>query len=798
MAQRPHPRPFYDSDITDYRLDSPFTSNVELSYIESSSEDKQQSEEDTHTLLDHINTAYSPRYDDTVKHSVRVTSRIVDDDAHSGEGLQKYLDELRGSKLGRYVSLNPYAVEDGPTKNPFRGWRKAVILAAIVTGIVLLVNTMFAVVMGAKFPAVDGVGTIYTGDCNLVKRWNTALHLTINFLGTALLAASSFTMQCLSSPTRSEVNAAHAKRKPLDIGIPSWKNLAHLQRWKGILWWLLCLSTLPLHLLWNSTLFATNGTNLFTWLAVDESFLSGASWQAPPNDTSSYCNGYTLPSDNIQVIYGGYKAGQYERLEALDCFNAYNVDYINTRRSLILVTKPDTTLNMSRCGYYRQLWNGSSVVALDTDWKPGWNELGDYPYYRNVTEFKQQAKIGNFTLLGYPVEYCYSQVTKMSTCQLQYVSYIIYVVIICNAIKLVCMCAAARSLWNLKEPILATIGDAVSSFLDQPDETTKGFCLLDGAAVRAGVWRDSTMKYDVTYDRKPKARLYSATSATRWWWTIILCTLYLILGFTLFGLSFSLATDYRTSEVLRMKFGQVDSGMILGLGGDSGIGLIKDVLVANSFQLALSTTYFLYNALYTAQCAALEWASYLTDRKSLRVTWPRGQQRSTYYLQLPYRYGIPLTALLIAMHFLISQSIFLARLRYYNALGDVSESESFTDVGFSPVANLTTCCVGALMILAQVINAYRWLDNRIPVHGNKSAVLSAMCHPESNGPLKSKKYTSFEHLQEESVATMPLTWGATRNPDGGVGDNEDAEEGAGHCAFTEYTVPMPDPGKKYR
>ena len=123
------------------------------------------------------------------------------------------------------------------------------IAAAAVTGLVLLINISFAVVTIIKFTVNDGVGIIYSGDCGLVKRWDTTLHLMINLLGTALLAASSFTMQCLSSPTRSELNDAHSKRVSLEIGIASFKNLFYMRVWKGVLWALLCFSTLPLHLL---------------------------------------------------------------------------------------------------------------------------------------------------------------------------------------------------------------------------------------------------------------------------------------------------------------------------------------------------------------------------------------------------------------------------------------------------------------------------------------------------------------------------------------------------------------------
>lgn len=252
---------------------------------------------------------------------------------------------------------------------------------------------------------------------------------------------------------------------------------------------------------------------------------------------------------------------------------------------------------------------------------------------------------------------------------------------------------------------------------------------------------------------------------------------------------------------MKLKFGQVDSGMILDLDGASGIGLIQDVLVANSFQLALSTTYFLYNSLYTAQCAALEWASFACGkRKSLRVTWPRGLQQSTYYLQLPWRYGVPLTGLLILMHFLISQSIFLARLIYIDSEGFES-SMSFTDVGFSPPAILTSCCVGLGLILAQVAHACRPLENHIPIHGNKSAVISAMCHPDTKKSIAMRKRSSSIR-EATNLATQPLMWGVTEMPSQHQDDemvySDSLDQTAGHCTFSADVVELPQIGKRYQ
>jgi hypothetical protein len=57
-------------------------------------------------------------------------------------------------------------------------------------------------------------------------------------------------------------------------------------------------------------------------------------------------------------------------------------------------------------------------------------------------------------------------------------------------------------------------------------------------------------------------------------------------------------------------------------------------------------------------------------RKGLRVSEnPRGAQRSTYFLQLPYRYAIPLLIVSSAMHWMVSQSLFLVTVLRYQPGG---------------------------------------------------------------------------------------------------------------------------------
>ena len=110
-----------------------------------------------------------------------------------------------------------------------------------------MINLIFTIWAGAASKSGMKLGTLYTGPCGTVHKADSWIHIAINVMGTLLLGASNYTMQCLSSPTRSEVDAAHAMGKFMDVGLPSFRNL---HGWKKkILFTLLVVSTLPLHFL---------------------------------------------------------------------------------------------------------------------------------------------------------------------------------------------------------------------------------------------------------------------------------------------------------------------------------------------------------------------------------------------------------------------------------------------------------------------------------------------------------------------------------------------------------------------
>lgn len=154
----------------------------------------------------------------------------------------------------------PTSKSNREKRRKLQGWRFGVACSAWVAFTVLMMNVILTIYAGARFKADDGVGTAYHGSCEVVNSWTTWLHILINALSSILLSASNYTMQCLCSPTRAEIDKAHAKGDWLDVGVASVRNiLGRIRPMRQMLWWALALSSIPIHLLYNSAIFKSLG-----------------------------------------------------------------------------------------------------------------------------------------------------------------------------------------------------------------------------------------------------------------------------------------------------------------------------------------------------------------------------------------------------------------------------------------------------------------------------------------------------------------------------------------------------------
>ena len=127
------------------------------------------------------------------------------------------------------------------------GWRAGALASCLTALLVLIINISVMIWATAKYPLAGHVGLLFNGDCAKAKSINAWLQVAVNILSTVLLGASNYCMQCLSSPTREEVDRAHARGVFLHIGVPSAHSIWGIGRRRRSLWLVLAISALPLH-----------------------------------------------------------------------------------------------------------------------------------------------------------------------------------------------------------------------------------------------------------------------------------------------------------------------------------------------------------------------------------------------------------------------------------------------------------------------------------------------------------------------------------------------------------------------
>lgn len=220
-------------------------------------------------------------------------------------------------------------------------------------------------------------------------------------------------------------------------------------------------------------------------------------------------------------------------------------------------------------------------------------------------------------------------------------------------------------------------------------------------------------------------------------------------------------------------FGTIAGNNLLNV----GTSLIGGILLANLPQAVLSYLYLTFNALYTNMFVGKEWSSYYAERKALRVTSPVGQQRATYWLNVPFRYAIPMTVMSGVFHWLASQSIFLVQITVIDAYTR-EPYRKISTCGYSPVAIILCTALGTIIALGGcVIGQFKYAPG-MPVAGSCSAAISAACHPL---------------LEDTEASTKPVQWGAVTH-----GEQDDKEEETvGHCTFSSFPIHPPIPGHLY-
>lgn len=133
-----------------------------------------------------------------------------------------------------------------------------------MSSIVLAFNITVLVIGATRDRGFEnGFAVPMSGMADEMSWWSSAIHIVINALSTLLLAASNYTMQVLSSPTRKDIDKAHAKHEHLDIGVLSIRNLGRIPKRRLFLFLIMGLSSIPVHLFYNSAVFYIGANNQY-------------------------------------------------------------------------------------------------------------------------------------------------------------------------------------------------------------------------------------------------------------------------------------------------------------------------------------------------------------------------------------------------------------------------------------------------------------------------------------------------------------------------------------------------------
>ncbi|KAI1480188.1 hypothetical protein F4774DRAFT_379962 [Daldinia eschscholtzii] len=432
-------------------------------------------------------------------------------------------------------------------------------------------------------------------------------------------------MQILSSPSRLEINRAHLELQSLNIGISSMRNLRFSPIYKSIGWAILLLSSIPIHLLFSSSIFETHFQNSEWRLTVAshsfsthevEFFPPGASlansgtpsfsWNSSMKDPiCRYFEGYgehvaledywdTESAVFHNITKTANESKLWENITSHNCREYYaSCRPKNIYRDVVIVvdTQVDSPGGWTRSQIFsdpsdvlgpiwnpymppndlNSLWYSSqcnthlpTAIAFESDlrtacclsscartlgfwWKGILTNESASPeseWILNLHESSRcsipnEKKFGyNDTFNSFPVRYCLAEPSPIPQCYVGLSNILLLITISCIFLKAL---ACTFVLTYLPHAPLVTLGDALESFISDPDPVTIGlgtFNIYDSHRIQFEPLTDagtnnaaelSDMPQPRTWSHSAK-RLISFVPRTAWWSTLIPIACFICIG----------------------------------------------------------------------------------------------------------------------------------------------------------------------------------------------------------------------------------------------------------------------------
>ncbi|KAF5024391.1 hypothetical protein F66182_3477 [Fusarium sp. NRRL 66182] len=673
-------------------------------------------------------------------------------------------------------------------------------------------------------------------------------------------------MQVLVAPTRQEVDRAHSEGHWLEIGVSSLRNFGYLSRYKTFLWLLFSLSSVPLHLLFNGCVLESKASNGYHVLMASDGFLNGIRWALPPVTEEDAkvahdldFNQSVITISDIQRSATQYANNNWESIDFENCMRRYNdetkiiydyrhvimvVRYLNgtptdgwTREQVVQYHTgydEDTQIVQDTTRFddkdlINSLWHHDlclhydSVMGLnETSWGP-WGPFAT-SYFNTLDGEVTFSRSDPFRPSGFKVDHCLSEKFQ-APCRLSIANRLLLIVcVMCSVKCLLCIFTLATTGKGSDNPFI-TPGDAIASFIARPGHDTRGMCTLGSEDVKLRPWGGLHATHTYTnceesssWPGRLKRTAANGIPRVIWWLTFLLIGSSLCLGA---GLFISAAISQPLNE---SRFQHHPANNAIKANWSWHVSFIGLTMISNSPQLLLSVCYMVLNGIITRMVVEFEWSRYSTTSRSLRVTNPTGQQRSTYRLQLPYRWSIPIITLSALLHWIYSNCVYVSYYDYYKPNYPYNIIATSYGLQYSSVALLIALSVSVLATFVSLLLSKIRLPGNMVLGGSNSKVISAACHCIPASAITTTKlpvvtievmavvdqdairenlstsYNCFSHGSTEKTEAEKLQAMATKNLRWGeVSDGSDSNT-VGHLAFgtEEQVMTEPVDGRMYR
>ncbi|KAK2774389.1 hypothetical protein CKAH01_03622 [Colletotrichum kahawae] len=662
------------------------------------------------------------------------------------------------------------------------GWRTtSLVCALLVWGMTALLWLIFLITISKS--NISDMPPFHAADCEDTRRVMVVVRFVVGAFATLAIVSSYNFMQLLVSPTREDVDRAHAQRRWMDIGCMSVKNLRFISNPRRVLFGLFALIWIPFHLLAPASVAETARTTPWVTVLATESFLSGGKYDLPGLGLGAYLRdtpGF-YPNDlNISVPetvkYIAAHAAGWERLSGRQCLQEYgywvNVD--KRRHVVAVISTDDGDTHWS--GNISSVWYaGICGFEANKQHLPcggltlGLNMTSDSVNgtYKGVSESEIDGMVDQHDNWIIPwhakdnldstpalrknltVKYCLSEPFP-SHCKAR-ISNILLLAVCLLALAMSALCAAAmRIVWGRDR--LVSIGDAVDSFIRRPDMTTRDMCTLG--------WRDFSST-TVERLRKPKMEgwIHSPRQYVRrrgrWgdslhisdWMMLLLpggvgfiiCLLSLVSFVEAGGgwkkaLSASIFGQNSSNPILMMKYPSENLRSFMVMLASRPIGAS---LVATMPQILLAILPLILRHTYTRMYIARTWSSYAARFKTLRVNERRGQQRGNYFFEIPFKYALGFVTLGAVTRWMCSNAIYVIHVESFRAdPSTVEPYHPYVNVFVSLKAALGTIIMLFVILVAPIFVALIPLPGESVLVGSCSAAISAGCHVIEPGHLQ--------------------------------------------------------------